>query len=194
MGALLLALMSLGGNRGKDDASLVTAIKKGNEGAFRHIFDRYHPALYRFLVRFGVGEDAAQDILQDVFSGLWSGRARLDPARSIRAYLYRSCRNRAANHFRKESRLVHDNEQALLDGSRGPDEETDWSLIKTRLDEAVRLLPERRRAVFELCFIGGLSYKEAGIALDIAPKTVENHMGYALKAIRAHLAPFMEEA
>ncbi len=53
---------------------------------------------------------------------------------------------------------------------------------------AVETLPERRRAVFELCILQGLTYAEAADALDISRKTVENHMGYALKAVREHLS------
>jgi RNA polymerase sigma-70 factor (ECF subfamily) len=36
----------------------------------------------------------------------------------------------------------------------------------------------------------GMSYKEIAAALDIAPKTVENQVGRALKALRDRLAKF----
>lgn len=53
-------------------------------------------------------------------------------------------------------------------------------------------LPERRRAVFELCFVNGLTYKEAAQVLEISPKTVENQMGHALKSIREFVTPYLE--
>ena len=182
------------GRGSKDDATLAALIRKGDHRAFQLIFDRYHPALYRFLVRYGLSEDSALDILQDVFSGMWEGRVRLDPSRSVRAYLYRSCKNRAANYFRNESRLVHDPQDNLAAPSGTPADEAGLALLQEHLDKAIHNLPERRRAVFELCFIEGLSQKEAAAALSITPKTVENHMGYALKSVRAYLAPYLDKS
>lgn len=184
--SLLLSLGSL--DASPSDAHLVAALRKGDPEAFRTLFDRYHTHLYRFLIRTGVQESIAEDVLQDVFLGVWSGRARLDPHRSIRAYLYRACRNRAANHFRGRAKFA---DIPLADPvSELPlqDEQMDHVLLQSRLAEAVSLLPERRRAVFELCFVHGLAYKEAAHALDISPKTVENQMGYALKSIREYLS------
>ena len=174
------------------DVDLVEAVRHHDRQAFRALFDRYHPALYRFLVRMGLADNVVEDILQDVFVGVWSGRARLDPRRSIRAYLYRACKNRAANHFRRSARFTDD----LLaePASDAPDqhERLEYELLHRRLEEAVSLLPERRRAVFELCFVNGLTYKEAAQVLEISPKTVENQMGHALKSIREFVTSYLE--
>ena len=59
---------------------------------------------------------------------------------------------------------------------------------------AVEALPERRRAVFELCFLQELTYREAAEALGISIKTVENQMGHALKAIRKAMEGYVGEA
>ena len=55
-------------------------------------------------------------------------------------------------------------------------------------DRAVAALPERRRAVFELCFVEGLTYRETAEVLEISPKTVEHQMSSAFKALREALA------
>ena len=59
---------------------------------------------------------------------------------------------------------------------------------------AVEALPERRRAVFELCFLQELTYRETAEALGISIKTVENQMGHALKAIRKAMEGYVREA
>lgn len=175
------------------DAHLVEALRNNGREAFRSLFDRYHPDLYRFLVRSGVPLTIAEDILQDVFVGVWSGRAHLDPRRSIRAYLYRACRNRAANHFRSRARFV--DAPPAEPESKLPlqDEMVDDALLQDRFAAAVSRLPERRRIVFELCYVHGLTYKEAADALDISPKTIENQMGYALKCIRQDLSGYLDD-
>jgi RNA polymerase sigma-70 factor (ECF subfamily) len=54
-------------------------------------------------------------------------------------------------------------------------------------------MPERRKAVFEHCFIHELSYKETAEVLSISPKTVENHMALAFKDMRASLEKFQKK-
>ncbi len=48
-------------------------------------------------------------------------------------------------------------------------------------------MPDRRRLVFELHRKDGLSYKEISKILDVSLKTVENHMGQAIKYLRNEL-------
>ena len=174
------------------DLALVEALRRHDTQAFRTLFDRYHADLYRFLVRMGIQGDVVEDILQDVFMGVWSGRNRLDPQRSIRAYLYRACRNRAANHFRGGARFAENPQAEPVSELPPQDDLADYELLHRRVGEAVSRLPERRRAVFELCFVNGLSYREAAQVLNISPKTVENQMGYALKSIREFVSPYLE--
>ena len=58
---------------------------------------------------------------------------------------------------------------------------------------AVEALPERRRAVFELCFLQELTYRETAETLGISIKTVENQMGHALKTIRKAMKGYVRE-
>ena len=74
-----------------------------------------------------------------------------------------------------------------------PDKDADYALMQQALKAAVEALPERRRAVFELCFLQELTYREAAEALSISVKTVENQMGHALKAIRTAMARYVED-
>jgi RNA polymerase sigma-70 factor (ECF subfamily) len=55
------------------------------------------------------------------------------------------------------------------------------------LEQAISQLPPKCKEVFLLSRFGKLSYKEIATTLDISPKTVENHLGKALKLLRAFL-------
>jgi len=173
------------------DPELTSGIRKGDRDAFKALFDRYHGRLYHYLLRRGVSAAAAEDILQSTFLAVWERRARLDPERSLKSYLYRTCHNRAANHFRDRAKFDEsDNPEPGL----SPRQEADLAHaeLQDALNMAISKLPERRRAVFELCFLSGLSYREAAEALEISVKTVENQMGHALRAIRTHLQGVLE--
>ena len=176
---LLLAALGVA-----SDSELVAMLRIGDQSAFKTIFDRYHAQLHRYLIRRGVPASASEDILQDAFLAVWERRETLDPSRSVRGYLYRACHNRAANHFRDRSKFVDDHDAP--EAGLMPTQEADLSYneLKSAVDLGVSELPDRRRAVFELCFISGLTYREAADTLGISVKTVENQMGHALRTIR----------
>lgn len=190
--SFLLVGLLLATRAASSDSELVTSLRAGDQSAFRSIFDRYHVQLHRYLIRRGVEDTAAEDIVQNAFIAIWEKRETLDPSQSVRGYLYRVCHNRAANHFRDRSKFVDmdDARESALVATQ----ETDLSYkeLKSAVDRVVSELPDRRRAVFELCFINGLTYREAAAALEISAKTVENQMGHALRTVREHIQHLRE--
>ncbi len=173
-----------------DDADLARRIREGDHEAFRLFFERHHAALLAFLHRRRVPDAVADDLVQQAFVSLWEKRMHIDPDRSLRAYLFRIAYTRALNHFRDTARLDGD-----VDVQAAPHEgdAASLALAQEAVAKAVAALPERRRAVFELCFVEGMTYREAAEALDISPKTVEHQMGHALKTLREQLAAFRPE-
>ncbi len=188
---LLLAALLDGASVSDEDRALVERIRAGDHRAFRSFFDRHHAGLLRYLAHRGVSDEVADDLAQAAFVYLWEHRADLDPARSIRAYLFRIAHTRALNHFRDTARLVYDLPEDVGLAHAPESDAAESALLHEALAAAVAELPERRRAVFELCFGQGLSHREAAEALGLSPKTVEHQMGYALKTLRARLERFL---
>jgi len=176
-----------------DDTTLARRIRNGDGDAFRVFFNRYHDGLFRYLRSRKVPTQVAEDLVQKAFVMIWEKRDNIDPDKSLRAYLFRIGYTRALNHFRDTAKYSYEADLTRASGTVGMDNRRDRALIRETFDEAVRNLPERRRAVFELCFLHDLTYKETAQAMDISPKTVENQMGHALKALRKALAVFREE-
>ncbi|MDQ7039897.1 MAG: RNA polymerase sigma-70 factor [Rhodothermus sp.] len=187
---LLLLLARQGAVGVLDDAALARRIRDGDQQAFRQFFERYYAFLLHYLERMGVSPEVAEDLVQQAFLAIWERRAQIDPNRSLRAFLFRIGHNRALNHFRNTRRLSREELPELKDPAPGADRRTDATLLQARLREAIARLPERRRAVFELCFLQELTYREAAEVLGISPKTVENQMAQALRQLRAALADF----
>ena len=57
--------------------------------------------------------------------------------------------------------------------------------LKSIIHKAIDTLPEKRRIIFTLCRLQGLSHKEIAEKLNISTKTIENQMTQALKQLRA---------
>lgn len=174
-----------------DDRDLARRIKQGDQAAFKAFFDRHHELLFRYLRRRGVDAPMCEDILQRAFLTIWERRDQIDENQSLRSFLFRIAHNRALNFFRDTAKFAGEPTPEDHITNVLPDQHAEGALMQETLHRAVATLPERRRAVFELCFMQELTYREAAAALDISVKTVEHQMGHALKAIRKAMAKYV---
>jgi len=193
--ALLLFLASR--STWADAAEIAARIRDGDREAFRTFFDRHHARLIGYVRSRGVPSGPAEDLVQDAFVYVWTNRDAIDPEKSLRAYLFRIGYTRALNYARDASKedAETDPVEALdalsPDSVAGPEMDVLRGELRDRIDTAVRDLPDRRRAVFEMCFLQGLTYREAAEQLDVARKTVENHMRLALQDLREALSDLL---
>lgn len=188
--ALLLIVLAARGGDDLDDAALARRIKDGDRAAFEAFFHRHHAALFRYLRRRGCPGAVAEDIIQNAFVYIWRRRDAINPNKSLRGYLFTIGYSRLLNHVRDTDKFEAAVDPEAQAASAAPDAEAEHALLQEQLQAAIDELPERRRAVFELCFMEDLTYREAADVLGITRKTVENHMRLALKDIRAALAAF----
>lgn len=174
----------------ESDQNLVRRVLRSDPLAFRGIFERYHEPIFRFLI-YKVGDrNLAEDLLQDVFVRTWENRHRLDPSKSLKSFLYTIANNLSASHFRHQ-KVVLTYENAIAPDESPP---TPDSLMRDKERRALLLtaiagLPEKTRVVFMMSRVEDLSYREISERLSISPKTVESHMGRALRLLRDRLDP-----
>lgn len=169
---------------------LAERIRRGDTVAFKIFFERYYHSVFNYLRSRRVAPAVSEDLIQQVFLQIWEGRLRIDPDKSLRAFLFTSCYNRALNHFRDTARFVPAEGLETIADTQASDAAAAYHLMEDTLQGAIEALPEKRRKVFELCFIQELTYREAAETLGLSIKTIENQMGHALKSVRLALAPF----
>ena len=175
----------------------IDGIQNGDERAFEEMFRAYYPQLCRFAAEYVDSANRARDLVQDVFLRIWDRRAEWTVRRSLRAYLYRAVRNRALNAVRHRD-TRHDAQEDLEYTTDGRERRTAADAVHAgalseEVDDAIQNLPERRRTAFLLHRRHGFTYKEIACAMGITPKTVENQIGRALKALRDELAPIFSQ-
>ena len=134
--------------------------------------------------------EKCSDLVQQAFVIIWERRQAIDENRSLRAFLFKIAYNRALNHFRDTARFDYEADVEAETAAAASDEQATHRLMQETLRAAVATLPERRRAVFELCFLEELTYREAAEVLGISIKTVEHQMSHALKTIRKDIIFF----
>ena len=177
-----------------DLPALTRRVRSGDRAALEHVFRALHPGLVRYG-RSLADADHAEDAVQEAFVTLWRRRASLDPARSVRALLYAAVRNRLLNLHRDAARR-HDL-LGMMDAPSAPplpDDLTGAALLADRVRQGLDALPARQREALSLSRFDGLGYAEIADLMGCSVKTVENHVGRALRALRDHLGRVAPDA
>ncbi len=155
---------------------------------FQKLFYKLYPKLCQYAYRFITNQSVCEDIVQDCFVKYWETSKRENKINNIEAYLSMSVRNSCISYLRKKT-ITEDVEDVKIQGFLTCDSEED-NIESSQTDEieiikqALALLPEKCRQIFELNRIHNKSYKEIAQILNISTKTVDNQMGKAIKIMR----------
>ncbi len=166
------------------DRDLARAVMGGNERAFRALYRRHTPAVFRLVVRVlgGAGPDA-EDAVQDA----WVRAVRALPGfrweSSLRTWLTGIALNRAREQLRRLGRRLDDQPLPLVGGAARPDP-TD---TRIDLEAALQALPEGYRTVLLLHDWEGFTHPEIADQLEIAVGTSRSQLFHARRALRRAL-------
>lgn len=152
------------------------------------LFRQHVDAVWRTAVAMGVSPADAEDVVQEVFMTVHGQLERYDAERSARAWILGITRNVVRHHHRGSQRRA-----ARLRRVDPPAEPEQPDQPVARLQAAAMVqafvdqLDEKKRAVFVLGFVEGLSAQEIAATLGLKPATV-----YArARAAEAELGKFV---
>jgi RNA polymerase sigma-70 factor (ECF subfamily) len=170
----------------RDEARLVQRAKEGDPAAFAEIYNRYHPAIYRYIFYRAGDVATAEDLTSEVFVRLVEKIDHFIPqGRPLLAWLYAVARNLVADHHRLAGRyvpLVLD--EQLVAGTADPEQALERSLTQHRLVAAIGCLTVDQRQVILLRFIEGLDNKTVARTLGKSVGAVKALQHRALAALR----------
>jgi RNA polymerase sigma-70 factor (ECF subfamily) len=158
------------------------------EAFMEALFRAFYRPLGNVVFRVVQDRDVAEDLVQDVLLNVWKNRETLAITTTYQAYLYRAAMNAALRHTARSKRQVAWDDANLPDPGRNTtDEHVHGQEAEAAVAAALDTLPPQCRAVFLLSRQEGMSYQQIADALEVAPKTVENQMGKALRLMRKGL-------
>ena len=175
--------------RARDEA-VMRRLAEGDVGALDEILREHWLAIVAYATSFVRVRELGEDIAQDTMLRLWRTRELWQPNSTLRSYLYRIARNLALNE-KERSRVRARSRPRLAHGwaiPATPLEELQRKELRLAIEAAVDELPERRREVFLLGRLHGMSYEEIGQVMGITTQTVANQMSAALATLRVSLA------
>ena len=173
------------------DTDLLKRIRGSNREAFQTLFERYQPMLFRQALFLTGQIDVSHDIVQETFVRVWEQRRVLKPNLSFPGFILRISQNLVRDRARKKK--THDRLETYIPApvpSEGDDPEE--ALLLTELERKIRSilqhqLTERCQQVFVLSRFEGRSHREIAGMLHLSSRTVEHHIGHALKILRENL-------
>jgi RNA polymerase sigma-70 factor, ECF subfamily len=176
------------------DNQLFETLKAGDITAFEMLFRTYYQPLCNYAYTFVQDHDEAEEIVQSTFMQVWEKKSTLEIRAGVKPYLYAMVRNACLNVIKHEKVKQQHAAVELAVGERSVESVTRSvmaSELEAKIYNAMEALPEQCRLVFKLSRFEELKYSEIAEQLNISIKTVENHMGKALKIMREQLKDYL---
>lgn len=176
------------------DNQLYETLKAGDITAFEMLFRTYYQPLCNYAYTFVQDPDEAEEIVQSTFLQVWEKKDSLEIRTAVKPYLYAMVRNACLNLI-KHTKVKKQHAEVEMAVAERSVESVTRTVVATELEErihrAMEALPEQCRLVFKLSRFEELKYSEIAEQLNISVKTVENHMGKALKIMREQLREYL---
>lgn len=165
----------------------ILVAEQNDQAAFKQLYENYYKELFRFATTFLKRKVLVEEVLQDVFTKIWLNAASLTEVVNLRVYLFKCVKNKCLDYLEKENIFdyfdLEDVETKLGHLSRSPEDIMISDQTLAQINRTIQKLPPKCKMVFQLVKEENLKYKEVAEILNISLKTVENHVGIALKRI-----------
>lgn len=180
----------------RNDTEALLQMADGDLAAYRYLFDQHFADLCNFLLIYLHSRELSEEVALEIFTYIWEKRESLAIKATFKSFLFASAKNKAISHYRKTQRAVftslESNEQ-LISSLSESGEFMENNELRAIINSAIEKLPEKSRQIYQLAWEENLSHKEIAEQLGIAPKTVENHVGIALRKLRESLKPYYKQ-
>lgn len=151
---------------------------------FKKCFDNWFDEIRNYVSYRCCDPDLATDIVQEAYVKLWEKDFDYEENRT-KGLLYKIANDIWINHYRKsKSERKYRLSLSWKEGSNVTENELDYQELKGKYEQALVVLPEKRRAVFLMSRMENMKYTEIADHLNISVKAVEKRMKLALEELR----------
>jgi RNA polymerase sigma factor (sigma-70 family) len=141
-----------------------------------------------FTVLVSVGDrDTAQELVAEAFARAWASWRTVSRHPAPTAWVIRTALNANVSRWRRRRREVSVPDPSSV--ADLPTADGGASSVDPRIMAALLRLPARQRQVVALRLLLDLDTEHTAQVLDIAPGTVQAHLGRAIATLRADLMP-----
>ena len=188
-------------SRAISDEDLMLDYARGNANAFTHLYTKYRPSLFRFLVAALGDESLATELYQETWTKVIGARRSYQPKAKFSTWLFTIARNNLRDYYRKfQPHLVEfdtvaemsaTDETYAIDGSvvveMQPDEIAALAQQSRTLQLALDRLPLQQKEVMLLRYFAGMSIAEIAASVEDKPETIKSRLRYATVKLKQDL-------
>ncbi len=157
---------------------------RGDSAALENTVRFYSDALVRFARHYVQDSMTAEDIMEDAFVALILKRKQFSEEEQLRAYLFKTVRNKCISHLRGQKRLkaLSDYANTLVGSSL--DNELLRREKQRAVQDALKKLPKQYQEALLLSYYDDLTVQELCDALGKSQKQVYNLIARAKAALK----------
>ena len=166
-------------------------LRRGSEQAFEELFLAFFEPLCGYALGITGNRQASECAVQETFLSLWERCETITDDMNIRAWLFKSVRNRCIDWLRHralrsryEEDLITEMEQQHSNTSEQEAQRTEEEALIRKVNREVQRLPDAIRETYLLHRQDGLTYAEISEVLGLPQKTIESRISKALKILR----------
>ncbi len=163
-----------------------------DRGLYDYFFNKYYPKLIWFALLFVKQHCAAEEVVSDVMLSVFKNRKKLAETENIEGYIFISVKNQSLKYLKKSKRqictdMLESDTDLLMTSSVSPEYEYLENEFHQVVKSTIDALPPKRKLVFKLIKEDGLKYNDVAKLLGLSVKTIETHMGLALKSLKENI-------
>lgn len=171
-----------------DDNRIINRCQAGDKEAFQELIAKYHPYVYRFLVKITDDEDISQDLTQETFIKVIRNIDKFDINGSAKfsTYIITLCRNCYIDYYRKSRKTMSDVliDENLMADEAGIEEMVIDKELNQEVERELEQLPEEQRIAIRLKYIEGLTLKEIAEKMGVESKTIKSRIHNGIVKLR----------
>jgi RNA polymerase sigma factor (sigma-70 family) len=182
------------GVEGPTDATLVAAVRHGDDRAFEQLYSRYQRRISAYILGMVKDHGRAEDVTQEVFISALRRMRETDRAIAFKPWIYEIAKNACIDQFRRSRRAEEVSMDAgeglgqadhgrLVAGDPTPDDAVDAKQQLDHLCGAFGGLSESHHEILVLREFEGLSYREIGDRMGLSRPGVESTLFRARKRL-----------
>ena len=180
-------------NSNDSDSLLIEKAKKGNEGAFNFLMNKYYPRVYASLFSFTKSKEDSEDLAQQTFIKVWQQIKSFRGDSAFFTWVYRIAINLAKNYVAssgyKKQKVNSSIDQLEIDISSS--ENIESMLIHSQsiddIKDFINTMPEALKTAFTLRESEGKSYEEISIITETPIGTVRSRIFRARELIADYM-------
>jgi RNA polymerase sigma-70 factor (ECF subfamily) len=176
-----------GAASGSDLADLLAQVAKGDQAAFKAVYDRVAAPVFGTVRSVVHDPSLSEEVTQEVFVEVWRAASQFDAGKgSPMAWLATIAHRRAVDRVRSEQRSAERNRRAAppLIAYDDVAETVEDNLDRERVRRCLSTLTELQHEAVTLAYYGGYTYREVAGLLGVPAGTVNTRMRDGLIRLR----------